>query len=114
MILLLTIIIVVLFFLIGNYVWPVFGRYLQLRKDFRTITLLPLSFIPFVGNLHHFDRRPYVFLQSIYRLAKECQNQNKGLFCIWYSLKPILILCSAKGLEVIINTYHLFFTEKKI
>jgi hypothetical protein len=34
------------------------------------------------------------------RLSKECQDQNKGVFCLWYSLWPTVILCSGKGLEV--------------
>jgi hypothetical protein len=100
MLLLLTIIIILFFIISVNYILPIFKRYSQLQKDYRNITLLPLSSIPFVGNLHHFDKQQHVVFQLVLRLSKECQDQNKGVFCLWYSLWPTVILCSGKGLEV--------------
>jgi hypothetical protein len=113
MILLLTILVVLLFILIVKWVLPNWKRHSQLLKDYQNISVLPLSPIPFVGNVHQFDKRTYMFYKLVFRLAKECQDQDKGLFCIWYTLSPIIFLCSAKGLEVLtfclLRKFHSFF-----
>jgi hypothetical protein len=100
MILLLTIIIILLLLVIVKCVLPILTRHSQLQRDYRNITLLPLSSIPFVGNLHLIDKRPHVFFQLLRRMSRECQNQDKGIFCLWYALWPMTFLCTAKGLEV--------------
>jgi len=102
MLLLLTTIIafLLLLLIIVNYVLPVLKRHSQLQKDYRNISFLPLSSIPFVGNLHLIDQRPYVFFQLLCRMAKVCQDQDKGIFCLWYALWPMTFLCTGKGLEV--------------
>jgi hypothetical protein len=33
-------------------------------------------------------------------MSKECQDQNKGIFCLWYAIWPMTFLCTSKGLEV--------------
>jgi hypothetical protein len=100
MMLLPTLIIILIFLVIVKFILPILIRYSQLKKDYQNISPLPLSSIPFVGNVHQFDKRTYVFYELITRLAKECQDQNKGVFCLWYTIKPMIILCSGKGLEV--------------
>ena len=89
-----------LLLLVFKHVLPILKQYSQLRKDYQNISLLPISPIPFVGNIHQFDKRTYVFFELLVRLGKECQDQGKGLFCMWYSLRPMIFLCSGKGLEV--------------
>ncbi len=93
-------ILLILLLLVGHSVVPILVRYVRLRRDYRTIPSLPLSPIPFVGNLHQFDRRSEVFYKLFQRMYKSCQEQNKGLFILWYSIRPIIFLCSAAGLEV--------------
>jgi hypothetical protein len=102
MVLLLTIIIVFLLLLliIVNYVWSLLARHAQLQKDYRSVSFLPISTIPFVGNLHLIDRQPPVFFQLLCRLSKECQKKDKGVFCLWYAVWPMTFICSANGLEV--------------
>jgi hypothetical protein len=82
------------------YVLPILKRYSQLRKDYRDISFLPISSIPFVGNLHLIDKRPPVFFQLLCRMSKICQEQDKGIFCLWYAIWPMNFLCTGKGLEV--------------
>jgi hypothetical protein len=103
MVLLLTIFVILLFILILKYVLPILKRHSQLRKDYQNISFLPLSSIPFVGNLHKLDKQPYDFFQLLCRISKLCQEQDKGIFCIWYSLWPVTVICTAKGLEVCIH-----------
>jgi hypothetical protein len=98
MILLLAIIII--FLLIVKYILPILTRHSQLQKDYQNISFLPLSSIPFVGNLHLIDKRPDVFFRLLCRMSRECQNLDKGIFCLWYALWPMTFLCTAKGLEV--------------
>ncbi len=100
MVLLLTIFVILLFILILKYVLPILKRHSQLQKDYENISLLPLSSVPFVGNVHQFDKRTYIFYKLLFRLGQECQDQGKGLFCIWYTIWPMIFLCSGKGLEV--------------
>jgi hypothetical protein len=71
MILLLTIIIILLLLVIVKCVLPILTRHSQLQRDYRNITLLPLSSIPFVGNLHLIDKRPHVFFE---RMSKSRQR----------------------------------------
>ena len=95
-----------LFLIILYYLVPILVRYRRLQKDYRNITFLPLSAIPFVGNLHQLDPRPHIFFQLICQLSKESQDQGKGLFCLWYTLWPMVFLCSGQGLEVsILNSF---------
>ncbi len=114
MIILLTTIIALIFILIAKFILPLLIRHSQLQKDYRNITLLPLSSIPFVGNLNQFDKRPHVFLQLVFRLAKESQDQNKGVFCLWCGIWPMIFLCTGQGLEVredsmkLSHQFHLF------
>ena len=108
MLLLLTIIIVLVFPILVKFIVPILVRHSQLQKDYKNITLLPLSPIPFVGNLHKFDKRPDGFFELLCRMSKECQNQDKGLFCLWYAFWPVVFLCSGKGLEVRTNFINLF------
>ncbi len=96
----LTISVLLILIIIVKFVLPILIRHSQLQKDYRNISPLPLSSIPFVGNLHQFDRRIDVVFQLILRLTKGCQDQDKGVFCLWTGPKPMVILCSSKGLEV--------------
>ncbi len=107
MVLLLTLTLILLFLLIVKFIFPTFIRYLQLKKDYRNISLIPVSRIPFVGNAPCIDKRPHVFFELLCRTAKECQDQDKGAFCFWYLLWPTVFLSSAKGLEV--NIFYDFF-----
>jgi hypothetical protein len=100
MLLLLTIIIIFLFLAILKFILPILIRHSQLQKDYQNISLLPLSPIPFIGNIHQFDKRQHVFFELLCRMSKECQNQDKDVFCLWYALWPMVVLCSGKGLEV--------------
>jgi hypothetical protein len=114
MLLLLTIIVVLILIVIIKFVLPILIRHSQLQKEYRNITLLPLSSIPFMGNLHQFDKRPHVFFQSLLRQAKESQDQNKGVFCLWCGIWPTIFLCTGEGLEVredsikFSHQFHLF------
>lgn len=97
----------VLLLVIGYYLFPIFRRHRQLLKDYRNISPLPLSSIPLIGNLHQFDKRQPVFFQLLCRLAKQCQDQGTGLFCLWTGMVPRLFLCSSEGLEVwILHQHH--------
>ncbi len=98
--LLISVIVVLLILIVWSYVRPILKRHSQLQNDYRNISFLPISSIPFVGNLHLIDNRQYVFFQLICRLSKMCQEQDKGLFCLWYSIWPMVFLCTGKGMEV--------------
>ena len=86
--------------LILYYIISALQRYKHLVKDYQNITFLSLSKIPIIGNVHHFDKRPHLVFNLICRLAKQAQDQNKGLFCLWIGMTPRLFLCSGEGLEV--------------
>jgi hypothetical protein len=101
MILLSTIFGALLFILIVKWILPIFKRHSQLQKDYQNISLLPVSLIPFVGNVHQIDKKASIFYKLLFQLAKQCQDQDKGLFCIWLSLSPTIFLCTSKGLEVL-------------
>jgi len=107
MVLSLTITLIVLFLLILKFILPTFIRYSQLRKQYRNISLIPISPIPLVGNAHCAGKRPNVFFELLCQTAKECQDQDKGAFCFWYLLWPTVFLSSSKGLEV--NIFCFFF-----
>ena len=102
MALLLTVTIFCLFLLITilYYMTNALLRQKRLIKDYRNISFLPLSSIPFIGNLHVIDKTPDGFFRLICRLAKQTQDQNNGLFCLWYSIWPMVFICTGKGLEV--------------
>ncbi len=89
-----------LLLVLGHFLLPLLLRYARLRRDYRTIPGLPLSPIPFIGNLHQCDSKIDVFYRFLQRMAKQCQEQNEGIFVLWYSLWPVLIVCSGDGLEV--------------
>ncbi|CAF3807176.1 unnamed protein product [Rotaria sp. Silwood1] len=36
-------------------------------------------------------------------MAKDCQQQGKGLFCLWYSLWPMIFACTGESLATFIN-----------
>jgi hypothetical protein len=91
---------IVLLIVIVAFMIPKLIRLLQLHKDYRNISFLPISPILFIGNMHVIDMRPHAFFQLMCRMSKECQDQGKGIFCFWYTVWPNLFLCSAKGLEV--------------
>ena len=108
MVVLVVIFLILLLIFIMKYVSPILKRHSQLQKDYRNISLLPLSPIPFLGNLHQFDKKTYLFYKLLLRLGKECQDQDKGVFCLWFTIRPALFLCSAKGLEVyMLYIFHL-------
>jgi hypothetical protein len=109
--------IIVLLFLLFLILYHIISALLErnrLLKDYQNISFLSLSPIPFIGNVHHFDKRSHVVFQLFCQLAKQAQDQNKGLFCFWFGLKPRLFLCSGQGLEVYsypiisISKYFLF------
>jgi hypothetical protein len=102
LLLLLTIILILISALTVKFILPILTRHSQLRKEYQTISLLPVSSIPFVGNVNHLSGGPRVFFELLCRMGKECQDQNKGAFCFWFTLWPTVFLCSAKGLEVTI------------
>jgi hypothetical protein len=106
MILLLTIVIALIFILIAKFILPLLIQNAKLKKEYRNITLLQPSSIPFIGNVHQLDTRTYMFHKLLLQLSKESQEKDIGAFCIWYSLWPAIFLCSAKGLEVI--TFYVF------
>lgn len=97
-----TILCLLLLLIIIYYILPVYQRYKQLMKDYRNISYLPISSIPLVGNLHKFDKQSHVFFQQLCQSAKQCQEQGKGVFCIWIGITPRLFLCSGRGLEVVL------------
>jgi len=103
-----TILCLLLLLAIIYYILPPLQRHKRLLQDYRNISFLPLSSIPFIGNLHQFDKRPHVFFRLICQLAKQSQDQGKGLFCIWFGITPRLLLCSAQGLEVYISNHFYF------
>ncbi len=104
MVFLLTITIVFLLVLaVVYYILPVLLQHRKLQNEYRNISLLPISSIPFVGNTVQINKEPPVFFRIICQLAKQCQDQGKGLFCLWYTLWPMLFLCSGQGLEVYVS-----------
>ncbi|CAF1549167.1 unnamed protein product [Adineta ricciae] len=103
MALLLALIVIILLLMVLKQVRPFLMRHSRLQKDYRNITLLPLSPIPFIGNAHQFDKKSYVFYGLIRRLSTECQNQGKGVFCLWSTVWPMVFLCSAEDLKTFIN-----------
>ena len=107
---LLIIVIILIIILLRKYILPVWRRYVQLRKDYKDITPLPVSRIPFIGNLYYTAIEPHLALQLSCELSKACQEQDKGLFCLWYSIWPLVIICSGRGLEV--SILHLFSTTQ--
>ncbi len=109
MILLLTVLTVLFFFVIVTFIRPILVRYGQLQKDYKSISFLPLSSIPFVGNLHVMDKQPHLFCQLLCRMSIECQKQGKGIFCLWYSIWPLIFFCEAKGIEV--GTFYYYFSR---
>jgi hypothetical protein len=109
MALFLSVIFVLLILFIAYYLVPILVRHVKLRRDYRTIPTLPISLIPFVGNLHQFDKRQYVFSRLLLQMAKECQQQDKGIFCLWYSLRPMIFLCTGRSLEVSVHSTFLLF-----
>ncbi len=109
MLLLLTIIIVFLIIVTVKFVIPTLVTYSQLQKDYQNISLLPLSSIPFVGNANHLGKGQQDFFQLICRMSKVCQEQDKGIFCLWYALWPMIFLCSPHGLEVF-QFFIIFFS----
>ncbi len=111
MTLLLTITVLLIFFVIVKFGLPFFRRYLQLKKDYQNISLLPVSSIPFIGNLLQYDKDPHLLFQLILRQIKECQDQNKGAFCFWTVFWPVILLCSGDGLEVFENFIYFFFSK---
>ena len=94
---------------IAYYMLPVFQRHQQLLKEYKNISLLPLSFISFIGNLRQIDKRHEVFFRLLCQLAKQAQNQGQGLFCLWIGMSPRIFLCSGEGLEV--NTSNYFYMK---
>jgi hypothetical protein len=112
MLLLLTIIFILLSIILVKFGLPIWRRHSQLQKDYRSITLLPTSSIPFIGNLKDMRVPQYALFRLCCKLSKECQDRDKGLFCFWYSLWPMLIVCSGRGLEVsrfyFFKTIHFF------
>ena len=97
-----SILVAILLILIVKWVLPILKRHSQLQKDYQNISPLSLSPIPFAGNLHHFDKETHIFYKQVLQWAKQCQEEDKGIFCIWYTVVPIIFICSAKGLEVMI------------
>ena len=92
---------VLILIIVLKFVIPFVARRSQLQKDYQNITLLPVSSVPFIGHLSYMNKQSHVVFQLICQLSKECQDQDKGVFCLWYTLWPAVFLCSAKGLEVI-------------
>lgn len=92
--------------LVVYYVYPFFRRREQLLKDYRTITPLPFSSIPFLGNLHLFDKRRHVFFQFLCQLSKQSQDQGSGLFCLWFGVAPRVFVCSGEGIKVRQSDQH--------
>ena len=82
------------------YLVPILVRRRKLRRDYQNVSFLPLSRIPLVGNLHQFDKRQHVFSHLLLQMAKECQQQGKGVFCLWYSLWPMIFACTGQSLAV--------------
>ena len=72
----------------------------KLGRDYQNIPSLPLTRIPLVGNLHQFDKRQHVFSHLLLQMATGCQQQGKGLFCLWYSLWPMIFACTGQSLAV--------------
>ena len=86
--------------LILYYIISALQRYKRLVKDYQNITFLSLSKIPIIGNVHHLDKQPHLVFNLLCQLAKQAQDKNKGLFCLWIGMTPRLFLCSGQGLEV--------------
>ncbi|CAF4083424.1 unnamed protein product [Rotaria sordida] len=89
MLLSLSIICTVLFLFVIYYLVPIWIKYTKLRRDYRNIPSLPISRIPFVGNIHQFDQRQHVFSRLLMNMARECQKeqQGTGLFCLCNNAK---------------------------
>ena len=81
----------------------------KLGRDYQNIPSLPLSRIPLVGNLHQFDKRQHVFSRLLLQMATECQQQGKGLFCLWFSFWPIIFACTGQSLAV--GMFQYIFTK---
>ena len=92
------------------YLVPIFVQCKKLRRDYQNIPSLPLSRIPFVGNLHQFDSRQHVFSRLLLQMAAECQQQGKGLFCLWYSIWPMIFACTGHSLAV--RVFHFIFIKR--
>jgi hypothetical protein len=83
------------------YYWvPILVKRQKLGRDYQNIPSLPLSRIPLVGNLHQLDKRQHVFSRLLLQMSTDCQQQGKGLFCLWYSIWPIIFACTGKSLAV--------------
>ncbi|CAF3258747.1 unnamed protein product [Rotaria socialis] len=99
-----SIISIIFFLFIVYYLVPVWMKHIRLRRDYRNITYLPISRVPFVGNIHQFDKRSHVFSSLLVRLAKLCQQQQEqGCFCLWYSVWPMIFACTGQNLATFIN-----------
>ena len=82
------------------YLVPIFVKRQKLGRDYQNIPSLPLSRIPLVGNLHQFDKRQHLFSRLLLQMAVECQQQGKGIFCLWYSIWPMIFACTGESLAV--------------
>ncbi|UJR34522.1 hypothetical protein I4U23_021930 [Adineta vaga] len=83
---------ILLFLLLIYYVVPILRKYNKFRQDYRNVPSLPISNIPFIGNLHQLDRQQYIFSCLLLQMSKESQTQGKGLFCLWYSVWPMIFV----------------------
>ena len=90
-----------------------FRKFIQLRQEYRTVSFLPVSSIPFIGNVHQLGKNGSDFYRLLHRISSESQKEKKGMFCLWFSIRPIIFLCSGDGLEVcpklIFSLRHLSF-----
>ena len=108
MLIYLTTIVFIIFIALVKFILPILKWYFQLKGEYRDITLLPT--IPFVGNIHQINGTPHQLFQLVIRLSKACQDQNKGLYCIWYLIWPMVVICSGDGLEVFYNFIRVFYS----
>ena len=106
---LLLIIILLAIWVLGKYILPFWKRYLQLRDEYRDITLLPIASISFVGHLHHVNIDQDLVFKLLNEQSKTCQDQNKGVFCLWNSLRPVVFICSGRGLEVFLVSFQIIY-----
>ena len=91
---------VLIIIFIAYYLVPILVKRQKLGRDYQNIPSLPLSRIPLVGNIHQLDKRQHVFSRLLLQMAKECQQQGKGIFCLWYSFKPMIFACTGQSLAV--------------
>lgn len=91
--------------IICYYLVPSWNKYRNLRQDYKNIFSLPISAIPFVGNLHQLDKRQHVFSDLLLKMSSECQKQGQSLFCLWFSLWPMVFACRGRALAVSIDIY---------